>query len=115
MVLPPAACSRRWSPRRRPNSWTCTSPSAPPCRGVTQMSDPKPYEGDVTRVDVADQIIIGFKQELGALDPVDMRKRIADVLSGLQDFGVTKLQEFITAPPEKKALFAIAIIRLEGH
>jgi subtilisin family serine protease len=79
------------------------------------MSDPKPYEGDVTRVDVADQIIIGFKQELGALDPVDMRKRIADVMDGLEKFGATKLQEFVIAPPEKKALFAIAVIRLEGR
>jgi subtilisin family serine protease len=79
------------------------------------MSDPKSYRGEVTSVDVADQIIIGFKRELGALDPVDMRKRIADILSELQKFGATKLQEFIAAPPEKKALFAIAIIRLEGR
>jgi subtilisin family serine protease len=78
------------------------------------MSDPRPYQGEVTSVNVAEQIVIGFKHELGMLDPLDIRQRMADVLKGLQTFGATVLQDFV-APSEKKAVFAIAIIRLEGR
>ena len=78
------------------------------------MSDHKPYESAALPADIADQIIIGFKQELGLLGRDSASKRIADVLSGLDRFGATKLHDFIAAPPDKRAFFAIAIVRLDG-
>jgi subtilisin family serine protease len=67
------------------------------------------------QVDIADQIIIGFDdKKLRGLSRKDVEERIAGVLSGLQAFGATVLNQLVT-PPNKQAFFAIALIHLEGH
>ena len=48
------------------------------------------------------------------LDREEIRSRIASVLTALDRFGAKKLYDFIAAPPDKKAFFAIAIVRLDG-
>ena len=78
------------------------------------MSDHRSYESAALPANIADQIIIGFKRELGVLDREEIRIRITSVLTALDRFGAKKLYDFIAAPPDKKAFFAIAIVRLDG-
>jgi thermitase len=81
---------------------------------MSEPDPPKSYERAALPADVTDQIIIGFKRELGVLDRAAIHTRIAAVVKALDGFGARKLYEFIAAPPDKKAFFAIAIVRLDG-
>ena len=80
------------------------------------MSDQTLYESIELQGDPADQIIIGFKPDLGLLDPEQRRSIIDAAVNQLsKDFGTPLLPEpFIAAPPERKdVFFAIMVIRLK--
>jgi subtilisin family serine protease len=84
--------------------------------GGKQVSDPKPYESIELQGDPADQIIIGFKPELGLLESGRRRRIIDAAINQLSnDFGTPLLPEpFIAEPPDRThAFFAITLIRLK--
>jgi subtilisin family serine protease len=79
------------------------------------MPGREPIKQPAPQIDIVDQIIIGFDDKrLRGLDRKALEERIAGVLSGLQGFGATVLNQLVI-PPNKHAFFAIALIRLEGR
>jgi len=64
------------------------------------------------KVAVADQILIGFDQELGLLKPEQAREKVQGTLASLQkEFGVTVLQSFVTGA--KQPFFALGRVVLD--
>ena len=75
----------------------------------------EPSKAPAPQIDIADQVIIGFDDKrLRGLDPRDLRERIAGVLSRLEAFGATVVNQLVI-PPNRHAFFAIALVRLEGR
>jgi subtilisin family serine protease len=84
--------------------------------GGKQVSDQTPYESIELQGDPADQTIVGFKPELGLIDPERRRSIIDAAINQLsKDFGTPLLPEplIAEAPDKKDAFFAITLIRLK--
>jgi subtilisin family serine protease len=80
------------------------------------MPADEPYERAELQGDPADQIIVGFKPELGLLDQDRRRSTIATAIERISsDFGAPLLPEpYIADPPDKTgAFFGITLIRLK--
>jgi subtilisin family serine protease len=68
----------------------------------------EPGEPDVPQVDVVDQIIVGFNPKIGLIG-------MEAALNRLKALPATVLNNFVAAPEDKKAFFAIAVIRYDGE
>jgi subtilisin family serine protease len=80
------------------------------------VSDQMPYESIELLGDPADQTIIGFKPELGAMNREQRRSIIDAAINQLtKDFGTPLLPEplIAEAPERKDVFFAITLIRLK--
>jgi subtilisin family serine protease len=76
----------------------------------------EPSKEPAPQADIASQIIVGFDDKrLGRLARRDVQARIDGVLSRLQEFGATVLDQLVADPPGREAFFAIALIRLDGR
>jgi subtilisin family serine protease len=75
----------------------------------------EPIKEPAPQIDIVDQIIIGFDDKrLRDLSAKAVEERIASVLSGLEGFGATVVNQLVI-PPNKHAFFAIALIGLRGR
>lgn len=83
------------------------------------MSDKKPPEQPapvpVPRVDIADQILVGFDPQLGLLAPQAAREVIRTALRRLEKLPATTLKCFVSDTPKDRPLFAVATIRLDDE
>jgi hypothetical protein len=75
---------------------------------VYELFDETALQGDL-----ADQIIVGFDEKLGA-DGLDRaRSRVDITLDHLVKLGAKELTRFVEPTPDNKAVFALAVIRLD--
>ncbi|TAJ35661.1 MAG: hypothetical protein EPO55_24665 [Reyranella sp.] len=76
------------------------------------MSEPKPSD-QAKQMDVRDQIIVGFDEELGVLGLSDARKQIDIALGNLRRHSATVLRAFVSAGLKKESFVAFAVIRFD--
>jgi len=72
-----------------------------------------PFDESALQGDVFDQIIVGFDEKLGAHGLVSARTQVDIALKILVDLGARELKRFVELTPDEKAVFALAVIRLD--
>jgi subtilisin family serine protease len=77
-------------------------------------SDYEPFEEWAVQGDAADQIIVGFNEKLGDGGIERARTRVDSALKNLVGMGATEVKRFVEPTPDDKAVFALAVIRLDG-
>ncbi|MEA2814634.1 MAG: serine protease [Rhodospirillaceae bacterium] len=77
-------------------------------------SDYEPFDEWAVQGDAADQIIVGFDEKLGDGGIERARTRVDNALKNLVGLGATELKRFVEPTPDGKAVFALAVIRLDG-
>jgi hypothetical protein len=77
-------------------------------------SDYEPFDEWAVQGDAADQIIVGFDEKLGDGGIERARTRVDIALKNLVGLGATELKRFVEPTPDDKAVFALAVIRLDG-